>query len=107
MEVGPAQKFNTATLHSAVVELIAMKGAKLQYITVQNWSSNVFNLVTKRGLAHEDAEIKWIDCNIGSRLPTKKNGVVHKKRKKKKTIVFFLSRTNTHTLFSVSHRRLH
>jgi Fe-S cluster assembly scaffold protein SufB len=41
-------KFNTATLHSAVVELVAMKGAKIQYVTVQNWSNNVFNLVTKR-----------------------------------------------------------
>ncbi|HEX8076350.1 MAG TPA: Fe-S cluster assembly protein SufB, partial [Chthoniobacterales bacterium] len=65
MEGCTAPKFTTATLHSAVVELVALKGAKLQYITVQNWSSNVFNLVTKRGLAHEDAEVKWIDCNIG------------------------------------------
>src|SRR5437899_1734190 len=63
------------------VELVALKGAKLQYITVQNWSSNVFNLVTKRGLAHEDAEIKWIDCNIGSRLTMKYPGVVLKGRK--------------------------
>src|SRR5205085_2526744 len=71
----------TATLHSAVVELIALKGAKLQYITVQNWSPNVFNLVTKRGLAHEESEIKWIDCNIGSRLTMKYPGVVLKGRK--------------------------
>src|SRR4026208_2482902 len=68
MEGCTAPKFNTATLHSPVVELVAMKGAKLQYITVQNWSNNVFNLVTKRGLAHEEAELKWIDCNIGSPL---------------------------------------
>jgi Fe-S cluster assembly protein SufB len=57
-----------------VVELVALKGAKIQYITVQNWSANVFNLVTKRGLAHEEAEIKWIDCNIGSRLTMKYPG---------------------------------
>src|SRR5246500_4076364 len=81
MEGCTAPKFNTATLHSAVVELVALKGAKLQYITVQNWSSNVFNLVTKRGLAHEDAEVKWIDCNIGSRLTLKNSGVVVKGRK--------------------------
>ncbi len=68
MEGCTAPKFETATLHSAVVELVALKGAKIQYVTVQNWSNNVFNLVTKRGLAMEDAEIKWIDCNIGSRL---------------------------------------
>ena len=78
MEGCTAPKFETATLHSAVVELVAMKGANIQYITVQNWSSNVFNLVTKRGLAHEDAEIRWIDCNIGSRLTMKYPGVVMK-----------------------------
>jgi Fe-S cluster assembly protein SufB len=66
MEGCTAPKFSTSTLHSAVVELVALKGAKIQYITVQNWANNVFNLVTKRGVAHEEAEIKWIDCNIGS-----------------------------------------
>ena len=66
-----APRFETSTLHCAVVEIVALRGAKIQYITVQNWSNNVFNLVTKRGIAHEDAEIKWIDCNIGSRLTMK------------------------------------
>ena len=78
MEGCTAPKFETATLHSAVVELVALKGAKIQYVTVQNWSNNVFNLVTKRGLAMEDAEVKWIDCNIGSRLTMKYPGVVMK-----------------------------
>ena len=78
MEGCTAPKFSTSTLHSAVVELVALKGAKIQYITVQNWANNVFNLVTKRGVAHEDAEIKWIDCNIGSRLTMKYPGVVLK-----------------------------
>ena len=78
MEGCTAPKFETNTLHSAVVELVAMKDAKIQYITVQNWSANVFNLVTKRGLAHEDAEVRWIDCNIGSRLTMKYPGVVMK-----------------------------
>lgn len=78
MEGCTAPKFETATLHAAVVELVALKGAKIQYITVQNWSNNVFNLVTKRGMAEEDAEIRWIDCNIGSRLTMKYPGVVLK-----------------------------
>ena len=78
MEGCTAPKFETSTLHSAVVELVAMKDAKIQYITVQNWSANVFNLVTKRGLAHENAEVRWIDCNIGSRLTMKYPGVVMK-----------------------------
>lgn len=81
MEGCTAPKFETSTLHSAVVELVALKGAKIQYITVQNWSNNVFNLVTKRGMAHEEAEIRWIDCNIGSRLTMKYPGVILKGRK--------------------------
>jgi Fe-S cluster assembly protein SufB len=81
MEGCTAPRFETSTLHSAVVELVAMKGAKIQYITVQNWSQNVFNLVTKRAVAHEEAEVKWIDCNIGSRLTMKYPGVVLKGRK--------------------------
>ncbi len=87
MEGCTAPKFDTATLHSAVVELVAMKGAKIQYVTVQNWSSNVFNLVTKRAMAHEEAEVKWIDCNIGSRLTMKYPGVVLKGRKARGEVV--------------------
>lgn len=87
MEGCTAPKFETTTLHSAVVELVAMKDAKIQYITVQNWSANVFNLVTKRGLAHENAEIRWIDCNIGSRLTMKYPGVVMKGRKARGEVV--------------------
>ncbi|MDR1432821.1 MAG: Fe-S cluster assembly protein SufB [Puniceicoccales bacterium] len=66
-----APKFETSTLHAAVVEIVVLKNAKIQYITVQNWSNNVFNLVTKRGVAHGGAEIRWIDCNIGSRVTMK------------------------------------
>lgn len=81
MEGCTAPQFETSTLHSAVVELVALKGAKIQYVTVQNWSSNVFNMVTKRGLAMEDAEIRWIDCNIGSGLTMKYPAVVLKGRR--------------------------
>jgi Fe-S cluster assembly protein SufB len=87
MEGCTAPKFSTSTLHSAVVELVALKGAKIQYITVQNWASNVYNLVTKRGLAHEEAEIKWIDCNLGSRLTMKYPGVVLKGRKARGEVI--------------------
>ncbi len=87
MEGCTAPKFETATLHSAVVELVAMPNARIQYITVQNWSNNVFNLVTKRGLAHENAEIRWIDCNIGSRLTMKYPGVIMKGRKARGEVI--------------------
>ncbi|QQY10096.1 MAG: Fe-S cluster assembly protein SufB [Candidatus Xiphinematobacter sp.] len=87
MEGCTAPQFETATLHSAVVELVAMPSAKIQYVTVQNWSSNVFNLVTKRGLAHREAEIKWIDCNIGSRLTMKYPGVIMKGQKARGEVI--------------------
>ncbi|MFM7180933.1 MAG: Fe-S cluster assembly protein SufB [Verrucomicrobiales bacterium] len=97
MEGCTAPKFETATLHSAVVELVALKGAKIQYITVQNWSSNVFNLVTKRGLAMEEAEVRWIDCNIGSRLTMKYPGVVMKGRKARGEVISIaLANTGQH-----------
>lgn len=97
MEGCTAPKFETATLHSAVVELVALKGAKIQYVTVQNWSSNVFNLVTKRGVAMEDAEVRWIDCNIGSRLTMKYPGVVMKGRRARGEVISIaLANTGQH-----------
>ncbi|GIR00435.1 MAG: hypothetical protein CM15mP9_1380 [Methanobacteriota archaeon] len=65
-----APTYSTESLHSAVVEFIAMKGAKIRYSTVQNWSANVYNLVTKRGVAHADATISGL-INIGSKLTMK------------------------------------
>ena len=62
-----APTYSSNSLHSAVVELIAKPGARIRYTTVQNWSTNVFNLVTKRAVAHEDATVEWVDCNLGSR----------------------------------------
>jgi len=59
------------SLHSAVVELIAMKDATIRYTTVQNWSNNVYNIVTKRAVAHENATVAWIDGNLGSKVTMK------------------------------------
>jgi Fe-S cluster assembly protein SufB len=59
------------SLHSAVVELIAMKNATIRYTTVQNWSNNVYNLVTKRAIAYEGATVAWIDGNLGSKVTMK------------------------------------
>jgi len=73
-----APTYSTDSLHSAVVELIAMKGAKIRYSTIQNWSANVFNLVTKRGVAYERATIEWVDGNIGSKLTMKYPSVLLK-----------------------------
>jgi Fe-S cluster assembly protein SufB len=63
--------YTTDSLHSAVVEIIAKKGARVRYTTIQNWSTNVYNLVTKRAAAHEDAVMEWVDGNIGSKVTMK------------------------------------
>src|SRR6266704_1030799 len=66
-----APVYSTDSLHSAVVEIIAKKGAKVRYTTLQNWSSDVYNLVTKRAYAYEDSSVEWIDANVGSKLTMK------------------------------------
>ena len=66
-----APQFSTSSLHSAVVELIAMEGASIRYTTIQNWYRNIFNLVTKRAIANRNATVEWVDGNIGSRLTMK------------------------------------
>src|SRR5437763_14412384 len=66
-----APVYTKDSLHSAVVEIIAKKGAKVRYTTLQNWSSDVYNLVTKRAYAYEDASVEWIDANVGSKLTMK------------------------------------
>src|ERR671938_45558 len=66
-----APTYSSGSLHSAVVGLIAKPGARIRYTTVQNWSQNVFNLVTKRAVAQENATVEWVDCNLGSKLTMK------------------------------------
>lgn len=66
-----APVYSSDSLHSAVVEIIVKKGARCRYSTIQNWSSDVFNLVTKRAVAYEDATMEWVDGNLGSKLTMK------------------------------------
>ena len=66
-----APTYSSDSLHSAVVEIIVKKGARCRYSTIQNWSTNVYNLVTKRAVAYEDAVMEWIDGNIGSKVTMK------------------------------------
>ena len=66
-----APTYSSDSLHSAVVELLALKDATIRYTTIQNWSKNVYNLVTKRAIAHEGARVEWIDGNLGSKLTMK------------------------------------
>ncbi len=66
-----APVYSTNSLHSAVVELIALEDAYIRYTTIQNWARNIYNLVTKRASAHRNATVEWVDGNIGSRLTMK------------------------------------
>ena len=63
--------YSSDSLHSAVVEIIVKKGGRCRYTTIQNWSTNVYNLVTKRAIAHEGATMEWIDGNLGSKVTMK------------------------------------
>ncbi len=63
--------YSSGSLHSAVVEVIAKKNAYVRYTTIQNWSSNVYNLVTKRAVGYENSRIEWVDGNIGSKVTMK------------------------------------
>lgn len=63
--------YSSDSLHSAVVEIIVKKNARVRYTTIQNWSTNVYNLVTKRAIAHEGATMEWIDGNLGSKVTMK------------------------------------
>ncbi len=66
-----APTYSSEILHSGVIELIALKNSKIRYTTIQNWSKNVYNLVTQRGLAYENATVEWVDCNLGSQVTMK------------------------------------
>jgi len=66
-----APTYSSDSLHSAVVELLAMEGSTIRYTTIQNWSKNVYNLVTKRAVAKARARVEWIDGNLGSKLTMK------------------------------------
>jgi Fe-S cluster assembly protein SufB len=66
-----APTYASDSLHSAVVEIIVQRGARIRYTTIQNWSKNVYNLVTKRAAAYADATMEWVDGNLGSRVTMK------------------------------------
>jgi Fe-S cluster assembly protein SufB len=66
-----APTYSSESLHSAVVEIIVNKKARCRYTTIQNWSANVYNLVTKRAMAYGDSLMEWVDGNLGSRLTMK------------------------------------
>ncbi len=66
-----APTYSEDSLHSAVVEIIVKKGGRCRYTTIQNWSTNVYNLVTKRAAAYENATMEWVDGNLGSKVTMK------------------------------------
>ncbi len=71
-----APRYASGSLHSAVVEIIVKRGARVRYTTIQNWSTNVYNLVTKRAKVYGDAKMEWVDGNLGSCITMKYPSVV-------------------------------
>jgi Fe-S cluster assembly protein SufB len=63
--------YSTDSFHSGVIEIVVKKGARFRYTTIQNWSNNMYNLVTQRAIVHEDAHMEWVDANLGSKLTMK------------------------------------
>ncbi len=63
--------YTTNSFHSGVIEIVVKQGARVRYTTIQNWSVNVYNLVTQRALVHENATMEWVDANLGSKLTMK------------------------------------
>lgn len=66
-----APMYSSDSFHSGVIEIIVKKGARFRYTTIQNWSTNMYNLVTQRAMVHEDAKMEWVDANLGSKLTMK------------------------------------
>jgi Fe-S cluster assembly protein SufB len=73
-----APQYMTNSLHCAVVEIYLKKNAKVRYTTIQNWSKNIYNLVTKRSIVDENGVMEWVDCNIGSKVTMKYPSVLLK-----------------------------
>lgn len=71
-----APVYKKDSLHSAVVEIIALENSRVRYTTIQNWSNNVYNLVTKRAKAYRNATVEWVDCNLGSRVTMKYPAII-------------------------------
>ncbi len=82
-----APSYRKNSLHSAVVELVALENAKLRYTTIQNWSQNIYNLVTKRAHAYKNATVEWIDGNFGSKLTMKYPCIILKEPQAKGQII--------------------
>ena len=70
--------YTTDSFHSGVIEIIVKRGARMRYTTIQNWSHNMYNLVTQRAVAYEDATMEWVDANIGSKVTMKYPSVILK-----------------------------
>jgi len=66
-----APQYTTDSFHSGVIEIIVKKGARVRYTTIQNWSTNVYNLVTQRAVVEENGVMEWVDCNLGSKVTMK------------------------------------
>jgi len=93
-----APTYSTQSLHAAVVEIFALKNSKIRYTTIQNWSTNIYNLVTKRARADENATMEWIDCNIGSGITMKYPAVILAGKKARGSVLSMALAGNNQTI---------
>ncbi|KKP28866.1 MAG: FeS assembly protein SufB [candidate division TM6 bacterium GW2011_GWF2_30_66] len=82
-----APVYKSNSLHCAVVEVVALENAKMRYTTIQNWSENIYNLVTKRAVAHKNATVEWVDGNFGSKVTMKYPSIILKESGAKAQII--------------------
>lgn len=82
-----APVYKSNSLHCAVVEVVALENSKLRYTTIQNWSENIYNLVTKRAVAHKNSTVEWVDGNFGSKITMKYPSIILKESGAKAQII--------------------
>ena len=82
-----APVYSKSSLHSAVVEVVALENAHVRYTTIQNWSENVYNLVTKRAIAEKNSKVEWVDGNFGSKVTMKYPAIILKGENSKGQII--------------------
>jgi len=86
--------YSTSSLHCGVVEIIAKKNSRIRYSTIQNWSKNIYNLVTKRAIAYQDAVVEWVFGSLGSKVTMEYPGVILKEKGAKAEIISITTATS-------------
>ena len=102
-----AQWYSTSSMHCGVVEIIAHKNSRIRYTTIQNWAKNIFNLVTKRAIAYQDATVEWFFGSLGSRATVEYPCVILKEPGAKAEIISFTTATSKNQVQDSGGKAIH